>query len=210
MARGRLAPAALTGAALAIVLLFGGYAPALWNASADGPYDVLQLPASPTAVQVNARLERSVLAWLNNMRAGERSERLAPLQMDTLMQDVARAYGRELFVHGYLSHVSRDGRTLQDRLGGTGLHFRIMGENLVYAADVQEADHALWQSEPHRRNILYAAYRRVGIGVLDAGADGVVVVQDFSDGPGSGLVGTPPTGDLSDLVAGTPALLSQP
>lgn len=209
MARGRQAPAALAGAALAMFLLFGGFATASRSVFAEGQHVVLQLPAAPAAARVNPQLEGAVLAWLNSKRAGGH---LPPLRMDALIQGVARAYGREMFVHGYLSHVSRDGHTVLDRLGDTGLHFQIIGENLAYAADVQEANHALWESEPHRRNILYAAFRLVGIGVLDGGADGVVVVQDFSDGPASGLVGNPPAGDLSDLVAGTPAsaLLSRP
>lgn len=146
---------------------------------ANSPSEVFNVPSASTSAP-NPRLEDAVLEWLNQMRAGQH---LRPLQINVVLRAIARAYGQEMFVHGYLSHVSRDGRTLQDRLDGSGLRFNVIGENLAYAPDIRAADQALWQSPPHRRNILYPMFQTVGIAVIDGGSEGVVIVEDFSDSP---------------------------
>ena len=149
-------------------------------ALAAGEDVVFNLPVHSTTARANAQLERDVLHWLNGLRA---EQHLLPLRANASIQNVARAYGLDMFGHGYLSHVSRDGRTLQTRLAATGLRFQVVGENLAYAGEVDEAERALWHSEPHRRNMLYPAFRLVGVAVIDGGGDGVIIVQDFSDDP---------------------------
>jgi uncharacterized protein YkwD len=164
---------------------------------ADSPNEIVQLPRPSTAVRANARLEAAALAWLNRMRT---EQHLLPLRLDAGLQTAAQAYGRDMFVHGYLSHVAADGRTLEDRLGGFG-RFNVIGENLAYAPDIEAADSALWHSEPHRRNILYPVFRFVGIAVIDGGDDGVVVVEDFADVPSAAAAAAPQT--TAEPVRGT-------
>lgn len=180
MARGRHAPPALAAGLLVLTLLLGRSALLSPPVHADGHYAVVRLPVQSATARANGQLEDFVLIWLNRTRA---AEHLAPLSANAKIQSVARAYGLDMFAHGYLSHVSRDGRSLRDRLTSTGLLLRVVGENLAYAPAIQEAEQALWQSAPHRRNILYPAFRLVGIGVIDGGDEGVIVVQDFSDDP---------------------------
>jgi uncharacterized protein YkwD len=141
-------------------------------------YTVVMLPIASQAAHANPGLEAAVLHWLNRVRG---ARRLPPLHDSPAMRRVARGYGFDLFAHGYLSHVSRDGRTLQDRLAPTGLQSAVIGENLAYAATVRDAERALWQSPSHRVNILYPKYRTVGVAVIDGGNEGVIVVQDFAD-----------------------------
>jgi uncharacterized protein YkwD len=178
MARGRVMPAAVAAGALVLSLLSARFAPLPQPVFAGEEPGAVALPVRSPAAQVNPRLEEDVLAWLNQARA---SQDLPALRSDVRIQSVARAYGRRMFARGYLSHVSWNGRTLLDRLAGTGLPLEVIGENLAYAPDVGDAEQALWRSEPHRRNILYPSYRVVGIGVVDGGDDGVIVVQDFAD-----------------------------
>jgi len=99
------------------------------------------------------------------------------------MRSIARAHGAELFGAGVLSHRSPDGRTLQQRVLDQQVQVRIVGENLAYAPDVQTAHDALMASTSHRLNILSSDFALVGIGVLDAGAYGVIIVQNFTDAP---------------------------
>jgi len=136
------------------------------------------LPYRATAAQSSSALESEDLILVNRARAAAGLVLLA--QYDPL-RDVARAYAHELFSSGYLSHVSRAGETLPDRIVAAGIAAHVVGENLAYAADVQQAHEALMASPPHRRNILYSPYRLVGIAVVDGGAKGVVVVEDFTD-----------------------------
>jgi len=142
------------------------------------PGHVYPLPARVDSPQVDEDLEMTVLNLINQERVAAGSE---PLMPHATIQRAARAHGRELFAWGYLTHVSRDGRTPRDRVLGLGVRVRLIGENLAYAADPRSAHDALMASEPHRQNILLPQYRLVGVAVVDGGADGVIVVEDFSD-----------------------------
>jgi len=57
----------------------------------------------------------------------------------------------------------------------------VAGENLAKAATVIAAYRALMQSPGHRANMMNPAFRKVGIGVQDAGTKGIMVAQEFSD-----------------------------
>jgi len=109
------------------------------------------------------------------------SASLAPLMPHATIQRAAIAHGREMFAWGYLTHLSRDGRTPRDRVLGLGVRVRLIGENVAYAADVRAAHDALMASEAHRRNVLFPRYRLIGIAVVDGGTEGIIVVEDFSD-----------------------------
>jgi uncharacterized protein YkwD len=139
---------------------------------------VYPLPARITTSQIDEADEAVMLNLVNQERV---AAGLVPLMPHATIQSAARAHGREMFAAGYLTHLSRDGRTPRDRVLGLGVRVRVIGENLAYAADARAAHDALMASEPHRRNILLPEYRLIGIGVVDGGPDGVIVVEDFSD-----------------------------
>ncbi len=136
------------------------------------------LPYRVPSARPNAGLEDTLLGLLNRAR---RDAHLAPLAPDAVLRTVARQQAEDMFAFGYLSHRSRDGRSPWDRMAGAGVHPRYAGENLAYAPDVATAHALLMHSPDHRENILSRDYRRVGIGVQDGGARGVVVVEDFTD-----------------------------
>lgn len=52
---------------------------------------------------------------------------------------------------------------------------------MAYAQDVQEAHRLRMNSAGHRENILAPIYRWIGIGVMNGGPHGVIVVEDFTD-----------------------------
>jgi uncharacterized protein YkwD len=88
-----------------------------------------------------------------------------------------------MFTYGFLSHRSRDGRTLVQRLSASQIQVRMVAENIAYARTVQTAHAALMDSDGHRKNILSPLFRLVGIAVIDGGTYGLIVVQDFADAP---------------------------
>jgi uncharacterized protein YkwD len=174
----RRVPAVLaTGLVLTFTLLGSPFAE---SSFAGTESIVIALPVKSRRAQPNPRLEKAVLIWLNRART---SRGLQQLRSSAAIQNVARAYGLDMFAHGYLSHTSLNGHTLQDRLAEAGLQPQVAGENLAYAGTVRDAERALWLSEPHRRNILYPDFRDVGIAVIDGGDEGLIVVQDFADDP---------------------------
>ncbi|MGH2374405.1 MAG: CAP domain-containing protein [bacterium] len=138
------------------------------------------LPYRVGAPQVSFDLEMVVLNLINQERV---AAGLAPIMPHATMRGIARLHGTELFGAGVLSHRSLDGRTPQQRVLDQHVRVRIVGENLAYAPDVRTAHDALMASAPHRHNILLSEYALIGIGVLDAGPYGVIVVQNFADAP---------------------------
>jgi uncharacterized protein YkwD len=177
MARGCRAPAVFAAGLLALALVLQRSAADMSIVLGYDTYTVFALPFTSRTAHANARLEDVALLWLNRAR---RAQQLPPLHAEAAIKTIARGYGREMFAHGYLSHVSRDGRTLEDRLAAGGLQPQVAGENLAYARTLADAERALWQSEPHRRNILYPAFQTVGLAVIDGGDKGLIVVQDFA------------------------------
>jgi uncharacterized protein YkwD len=138
----------------------------------------LSLPYRVAAPQASLYQESIALNLVNWERV---AAGLAPLIPHATIRSAARAHGIEMFTFGYLSHRSRDGRWPNERVKALGVRAKVVGENLAYAQDVREAHHALITSREHRANMLSPQYRRFGIGVIDGGPYGVIVVQNFSD-----------------------------
>jgi uncharacterized protein YkwD len=113
----------------------------------------------------------------------ERTKRgLKALKFDPELQELARSYGREMFIGGFFSHVSqKDGSTPGDRAQRAGIDYEVLGENLAFAPDVYIAHQGLMNSEGHRANILGEDYGKVGVGVIDGGVYGKMFVQEFSN-----------------------------
>jgi uncharacterized protein YkwD len=135
------------------------------------PYRIAQAPASTV-------METAMLALTNQSRE---TAGLSPLGANSRLRTIARLHGSDMFAYGYLSHQSRDGLLPLARVEAAGLTPWHVGENLAYASSVPEAHRLLMNSPGHRANILSPVYRWVGIGVMDGGQHGVIVVEDFTD-----------------------------
>jgi len=129
-------------------------------------------------IKPSPQAEAELLALVN----GERVRRGLPvLKMDERLRTAARAHSADMQIRGYFSHMSLDGRSPFDRMRAAGVEFRAAGENLAFAPTVKMVHRGLMSSPGHRANILNPEYRRVGIGVQDAGVFGLMVTQDFAD-----------------------------
>jgi len=132
-----------------------------------------QPSASATSRNPGASLMTSdewrFLDLLNRERA---ARHLTELKPDPLLVEVARGHSREMYEKNYFDHVSPTPgeRTPMDRYLHA-LHHRpphaCVGENLFYCSivDIERGHRALMNSPGHRANILYAPFRRGGIGV---------------------------------------------
>ena len=134
------------------------------------------LPFRVTQARERPDLEARMLELIN----AERVQRgLKPLQADPELTQVARAHSRDMFARSYFSHVSPDRVDPFDRMREAKVRYLIAGENLALARTLPAAHHALMESPGHRANILRPQFGRVGIGVLDGGAHGLMVTQNF-------------------------------
>ncbi|HEY9721399.1 MAG TPA: CAP domain-containing protein [Oscillatoriaceae cyanobacterium] len=121
------------------------------------------VPAVEAASEPPARLEKDMLAELNQAR---RAQQEAPLEWDGHLGAIADARSRDLLARSYFAHVTPDGQTVADIAAHKGVRYLVIGENLAFAPTLGVAFHGLMQSPEHRENILRRGFHRVGIGIV--------------------------------------------
>ncbi len=126
----------------------------------------------------NPALEEQMIDLVNKERA---QRGLKTLKFDQKLQLVARDHSADMFDRGYFSHYSPEGKTVADRAEKYNVNYLVIGENLAYAPSLELAHNGLMNSEGHRANILSVDYRKIGIGIMDGGAYGLMITQVFSD-----------------------------
>jgi uncharacterized protein YkwD len=166
--------------ALTLALAFAGVAAGA--TAAPGP------TRSLTAVDT---LEAEVLVRLNAIR---RKHGLVPLRSSRPLTAAADAHSKAMGTHGFFAHDSRDGSEFWKRVRrfyGPGRYSTwSVGENLLWSSGTIGAAHALqlWMKSPgHRKNILTARWREIGISALSVaaapgvygGRDVVIITTDF-------------------------------
>lgn len=141
-----------------------------------GSTEYITLPFSVEDATPRPDLESEMLNYLNAERV---KHGLSPLAFDEELLPVARQHAQDMFARSYFSHISPEEETPFDRIRKANIPFLTAGENLAIAQTLALAHDGLMDSPGHRANILQQAFGRVGIGVLDGGVYGLMVVQKF-------------------------------
>lgn len=142
------------------------------------PDETTKLNFSTTNIKSDAEAEKLILDKVNEERAKTGAK---PLVVDLLVRNVARAHARDMLIRGYFSHDCQNGLNLFDRYNNANVNFVLAGENIALAPTPELVHLGLMNSEKHKKNILDRDYGRVGIGVINAGQYGLMVVQDFAN-----------------------------
>lgn len=140
--------------------------------------ETVDLGFKTTDVKVETDSEKAMLDLVNKERL---SRGLKELSMDSKLQEVARAHGKDMFARGYFAHTNPDGKDPFERMKDAGIKFAVAGENLALAPNVDLAHDGLMNSPGHRANILLPEYGKVGIGCIDGGKYGKMFVQEFNN-----------------------------
>jgi uncharacterized protein YkwD len=140
--------------------------------------DFLKLPFKITDAVVDSSLEIKMIDLLNKDRA---EHGLSPLIRDEELTKVARQHSRDMFVRGYFSHVTPDGKDPFERMKANDIHFITAGENIALAQTISIAQYGFMHSPGHRANILNPAFGHIGIGILDGGIFGLMISQEFKN-----------------------------
>lgn len=121
-------------------------------------------------------LESEMLKLVN----AERTKRgLKPVIADPQLTPVARSHSHDMFMRGYFSHYTPEGKDPFDRMRAAGIKYYSAGENLALGQTLKICHQGLMNSPGHRANILNPSYGRLGIGILDGGAYGLMISQEF-------------------------------
>jgi uncharacterized protein YkwD len=102
---------------------------------------------------------------------------LAPLAADAALDAIAQAWAERLAHENFFSHVAPDGSDLKGRLTAGGYRFASAGENLGVASGPLAAHFGIEHSPGHRKTLLEASHRKLGVG-LARRADGLTVVVE--------------------------------
>jgi uncharacterized protein YkwD len=136
-------------------------------------------------------LERGVLADINTLR---RQHGLAPLRLSPSLSAAARQHSSEMAARGYFSHDSANGGSFDRRIARyyplSGRHYWSVGENLLWSSPDVDAGGALqmwWNSPEHRKNMLTARWREIGLSAVHVasapgtygGREVTIVTTDF-------------------------------
>lgn len=148
----------------------------LGKVSQNGEQEKLGFQTTDLKNDEGAEIELLVLTNEERAQAG-----LQPLRQDVLLRNISRAHARDMLIKGYLAHEDLTGKSPTERLLAIGAVFGIVGENIALAPTVDLAHVGLMNSAKHRENILSADFKKVGIGVIDAGAFGKMFVEEFTD-----------------------------
>jgi uncharacterized protein YkwD len=177
----------VAGALLAGLPASAGAAMAL--TTADGLTPAQACAGADTAVTAATadQLDGVVLCLINRERA---ARALRPLRASAELDAAAARYARQMVAQRFFDHVSPTGVSLRMRVARTG-YLRgsfLIGEDIATGIG-QDASPAgivaAWMgSPPHRRNILQAAFRDAGLGIVPGLAtgsdpDGATYVVDF-------------------------------
>lgn len=140
------------------------------------PSTRLTLPV--TAITPDPAAEQQMLSLVN----AERTQRgLVPLVVDAKLTEVARQHSTEMLQQHYFAHDSPELGSPFDRMAQAGIRYRLAGENLALAPNVERAHSGLMNSPEHRDNILRPEFRKIGIGAVSGGLSGIMFTQDFTD-----------------------------
>jgi uncharacterized protein YkwD len=155
---------------------------------------IIAAPAGATSHRPAASLstlEQGVLANINALR---RDHGLAPLRLSSNLSAAARQHSAEMASRGYFSHDSANGSSFDRRIARyypMGMsHYWSVGENLLWSSPNVEPDGALdmwWNSPEHRKNMLTARWREIGISAVHVpaaagtygGREVTIVTTDF-------------------------------
>lgn len=147
--------------------------------------------ATPSDVRAVDSLEHSILFEINALR---RAHGLAAVRTSTPLARAADGHSRAMASAGFFSHNSRDGTVFWKRIARSytsqGYPYWSVGENLLFSTSELGGAKAvrMWlNSPPHRKVLLSALWREVGISAVRAsaapgdfgGSDVTIVTADF-------------------------------
>jgi len=115
--------------------------------------------------------------------AARQQNALQPLVWDESLCAMARAYSERMATAGFFSHETPDGLQLKDRAHQSGIHFRVIGENIAYNKGYDDPGGFAverWLISPgHRANILYVGFEASAIGSYIAADGSIYLTQVF-------------------------------
>jgi uncharacterized protein YkwD len=103
-----------------------------------------------------------------------------PLTWNDLLENAALAHARDMDIHNYFSHESRNGKSSADRIFAIGYNYNgyksfTVGENIAMGQQtIAEVMRGWFKSEGHCKNLMNPDFKEIGVAQYDT-----YWVQDF-------------------------------
>ena len=180
---------AISKSLLAAVAVCAVAAPALGASWA--PRHAAKPRSLASASATLSQFEAGVVAGINEFRA---KHGLAALRVSRPLSAAADGHSRAMASRGFFEHESADGtafwKRIQRHYGSRGYRYWAVGENLAWQSPTMDPEDAvkMWiNSPPHRRVMLTAKWREIGMAAVRVEAapgvyDGLpvtIVTADF-------------------------------
>ncbi len=112
---------------------------------------------------------------INQTRA---SYGLNRLKYSDTASKIAYLHSLDMMNNSFISHVSSDGKTTEERILSEDKLFTIsLGENVARDSSIEGAHTALMNSAGHRKNILASDWTHIGLGIA-TGKDGLFYITE--------------------------------
>ena len=125
------------------------------------------LAAQPTRCSVDAAeaLRRINAARVSGQRCGFQHLPPAPrLRWDGTLQSVAAGHSRDMARRNYFDHRTPEGRSVRDRVAGTGYRARMVGENIAAGSrSLGDAMQGWLDSPAHCENLMNPQFSDVAV-----------------------------------------------
>jgi uncharacterized protein YkwD len=122
--------------------------------------------------------EKLLLELTNKERA---RENLPPLKVNALLCQAARGHSANMVRKGVMDHVL-DGKKPMQRAKDAGYVPSVIAENIYWGAEKEKVADAVkwWMKSPaHKVNILHKEFTEIGLGIVRADKDKLVLTQLF-------------------------------
>jgi uncharacterized protein YkwD len=142
------------------------------HGSADSATAAITVAAPPPSPDPATVLEDEVFALVNQRRAaggtcgGTALPAVPPLSMNPNLRLAARGHSLDMATQNYVSHISLDGRTFDQRIRDAGYTGSFpLAENIAAGHATPQAVVDAWMASPgHCANIMSPGFRAVGVG----------------------------------------------
>lgn len=116
---------------------------------------------------------------LEKINLERKKENLQPLEFRQDLIELAKLKAEDLVNNHYFDHNSKQYGSIFDMLKKNDIHYKIAGENLAGARNINLAVHGWMNSPSHKDNILEEKYKYTGIYIFNSNTYGKVFVQVF-------------------------------
>lgn len=146
------------------------------------------LLVSPSVLGFASNINVNRVLELTNQKRAEKG--LAPLTINSKLNESAQRKAGDMFAFNYWAHISPSGRNPWSFFQEVGYKYIYAGENLARDFMNSEAVVEAWMNSPtHRDNILNGNYKEIGLSVVNGTLNGVettLVVQHFGAASATG------------------------